>query len=141
VPRAIAITLGHTMVAFSAVLCACSACWSTTSRAAIARRAVPGLGATAAALAFANIAAAATLIVNMGALTIGGERALPLLGAWAISTRGPRGRRAATQFLGGILVLAVATWVGRVFAMLAGRRRGDEARIDLVLSLFAIGRW
>jgi diguanylate cyclase (GGDEF)-like protein len=67
--------------------------------------------------------------------------ALVLYAAWAIAARGPRDARSAGQFLGAMLVFAVATWLARMVAMLvvlAGD--SDPERIDLVVSLFAIAQ-
>jgi diguanylate cyclase (GGDEF)-like protein len=138
-PRALALTLGNTMVAFSSALCILGVLAHTPSR--LNRTAVgAGLGVTAAVIAFANVAGYHALIVNMGAPTIIAS-VLFLYGAWAIASRGPRDARAASQFLGGILVLAVATWLGRIAAMLVILDGASDAeRIDVVVSLFAIAQ-
>ena len=139
VPRALALTLGNTLIAFSSAFCVMGVLAHTPSR--LNRAAVGlGLGATAAALAFANVTGYRQLLVNMGAPTVIAA-ALFLYGAWAISARGPRDARAAGQFLGGILVLAVATWLGRIVAMVAVMDgTNDRERVDLVVSLFAIAQ-
>jgi diguanylate cyclase (GGDEF)-like protein len=139
VPSAIALTLGPTLVAFSAAFCILGVLAHTSAR--LNRAAVgAGLGATAAILAFANLTGDPPLLAIMVVSTVI-PGILFLYGAWAISTRGPRDAAAATQFLGGILVLAVATWVGRIVAMrLALDGLGDEARTDLVLSVFAVAQ-
>jgi diguanylate cyclase (GGDEF)-like protein len=139
VPRAITLTLGNTLVAFSSALCALGVLAHTPAR--LHRTAVGlGLGATAAALAFANLTGSHELLVNMGAPTLIAI-VLFLYAAWAISAYGPRDARAASQFLCGILVLAVATWLARLVAMLmALDGTNDPQSIDLVVSLFAIGQ-
>lgn len=139
IPRPIALASGNTMAAFSSALCAMGVLHYTPSR--LHRAAVGlGLGATAAVLVFVNLAGWNTLLVNMGAPTVIAS-VLFLYSAWAIATRGPRDARAASQFLGGILVLAVATWLARIVAMVAVIGGSDaQERVDLVVSLFAIGQ-
>jgi len=138
-PRAVALTLGNTAVAFSSALCILGVLAHTPSR--LNRVAVGmALGATAAVLASANVTGYHTLVVNMGVPTLVAS-VLFLYGAWAIAARGPRDARAASQFLAGILVLAVATWLGRIFAMIVALDGTSDAdRVDLIVSLFAIGQ-
>lgn len=139
VPRVIALTLGNTLIAFSAAFCVLGVLAHTPVR---LNRSLVGVGlaATAAALAFANVTGYQQLLVNMGAPTVI-AMALFLYAAWAIAARGPRDARAAGQFLGAMLAFAVATWVARIVAMLVvlAGDNGPE-RIDLVVSLFAIAQ-
>jgi diguanylate cyclase (GGDEF)-like protein len=138
-PRAVALTLGNTLVAFSAAFCTLGVLAHTPVR--LHRGAVgAGLAAAAGTLVFANVTGLQQLLVNMAAPTVVAT-ALFLYAAWAIAARGPRDARAAGQFLGAMLVFAVATWLARIVAMLvvlAGD--GDPERIDLVVSLFAIAQ-
>jgi diguanylate cyclase (GGDEF)-like protein len=139
IPRALALTLGNTLISLSCILCVAGILTHTPVR--LHRTGVAlGLAVTVAAIAFANVTGFQRLLVNMAAPTLLAS-VLFMIGARAIARHGPQDARRAAQFLAGILGLAVVTWVARIAAMrvlLDGANDGE--RIDLVVSLFAIAQ-
>jgi diguanylate cyclase (GGDEF)-like protein len=138
-PRALALTVGNTLITIAPAMCA-MAVLSYTRRALNWNWVWAGVAATAAALAFNNFGPVPRALGNLVLPTVMAV-GMFLYGAWAISTDGPREAHAARQFLAGIMVLAVATWLARVGAMvtlLDGTN--DTARIDAVISFFAIAQ-
>ena len=137
IPPAVAGTLGNGLVTFAPVLCALAVFTHTLYRPSNFW-VVFGVVATVVALGVGNFADYQRLLVNLIGPT---PIAVILFGlaAWKIARYGPVEARAANQFLAAILVLAIATWLTRIVAMM-GALEGttDRERIDIVVSLFAI---
>jgi diguanylate cyclase (GGDEF)-like protein len=129
--------VGNSLVSIAPALCMIAIVSHTHYRAP-AWLIVPGIAITMAVLAWGNFADSNRLLVNLIAPTPIAV-ILFVIAAWVIARRGPVDARAACQFLAGISVLSVATWVARVVVMLAllGGTQ-DKERIDIVISLFAI---
>ncbi len=136
-PPAIARFAGNSLVTLAPVLCALGIVAHTLYRPSPVL-VTAGVAATVAILAYGNFADWNQLLVNMIAPTPIAVLMF-LIGAWAIVRQGPRDAMVACRFLAGMSVLAVATWITRIFVMLAlldGTT--DRDRIDIVVSLFAI---
>ena len=128
---------GNSLITVAPVLCALGIVAHTLYR-PNALLVTAGIAATVAVLAYGNFADWNRLLVNMVAPTPMAVLMF-LLGAWAIARQGPRDAIVACRFLAGMSVLAVATWVTRIFVMLALLDgTAERERIDIVVSLFAI---
>ena len=136
-PQAISGTVGNSLITLAPVLCAIGVLAHTPFHLRRSWVLVPLL-LTVALLVYANVAPWERLLANMIAPTPMAV-AMFVLAAWMVMRRGPEDARIANHFLAGIMVLAVATWITRVFAMLAALDGTDDKdRIDLIVSLFAI---
>lgn len=139
VPRPIAFTLGIGIITLAPVLCAHGVLAHTPFRLDAAWVGV-GVLAILVLLVGANFLGYRTVLVNMTAPTL---LAIVLfaIAARSIATRGPRDARAANQFLGAILALAVVTWVARFFTLIAALDgANDIERLDLIVSLFSVAQ-
>ena len=137
VPRPVAGFAGNSLVTIAPVLCAMGIVAHTLYR-PTPWLVLVGVGATLVVLAFGNFFEWNNLLVNMIAPTPMAVLMF-LLAAWAILRQGPRDATVACRFLAGMSVLAVATWVTRIYVMLAFLDgTADRERIDIVVSLFAI---
>ena len=129
--------LGNSLVTVAPVLCVMGIVSHTHYRPR-AWVVVAGIAVTMAVLAWGNFTGQQRLLINLIAPTPIAV-ILFLIGAWVIAIRGPREARAACQFLAAMSILSVATWVTRIFVMLAMLEgTQDRERIDIVISLFAI---
>jgi diguanylate cyclase (GGDEF)-like protein len=138
-PRAFVLTLGNSLITVSPVLCAV-AVLSHTRFALDMRWVWAGVLATIVAISWNNYGPVTHILGNLVLPTIMAT-AMFLLGAWFISRQGPDEAHAARQFLAATMVLAVATWLVRIGAMVALLDgTNDAARIDAVISFFAIAQ-
>jgi len=81
-----------------------------------------------------------TLVVNVTAPTVVAA-ILFAMAAVAIAVQGPRDAPNAARLLAVLLLLAIVTWVARIAALLlVAPGPGAADRLDLVVSLFAIGQ-
>ena len=136
-PKALMLTLGNALITAAPVLCALGVL--AHARHALNLKWVSaGVGVTIALLAANNFTAAPTPLVNLIAPTVMAV-AMFLLAAWVLVRDGPAEARIANQFLAGMMVLAVATWLARIAMMLSGGAR-DPAQFDAIISFFAIAQ-
>lgn len=139
VPRPIAFTLGNAIITLAPVLCARGVLAHTPFRLNAPWVSI-GVLVTVALLVDANFLGYRTVLVNMIAPTMLAI-VLFLVAARSIATRGPKDAHAANQFLGAIMVLAVATWAVRIFTLIAVLDgTNDKERLDLVVSLFSVAQ-
>lgn len=138
-PRAFALTLGNSLITLAPVLCGLGVLSHT--RMHLNRRWVEaGVAATIVLLAWNNFGPGFLVLGNLALPSVMAV-IMFLLGAWAIAYDGPREAASACRFLAAIMVLAVATWMVRIFAMAALLDGTDDiARIDAVISFFAIAQ-
>ena len=138
-PRAATNVAGNTLIALSSVVCARGVLSHTPFRLS------PGwvgplLAAAIVALAASNAAGWNTLVVNVTAPTVVAA-ILFAMAAVAIAVQGPRDAPNAARLLAVLLLLAIVTWIARIAALLlVAPGPGAADRLDLVVSLFAIGQ-
>ena len=138
-PRALVLTVGNSLITVAAVVCGVAVLAHT--RVTLNWNWVwAGVVATIVALIGNNYGPTTLILGNLVLPTVMAV-IMFLLAAWAVSRQGPREAHTARQFLAGILVFAVATWLTRIFAMVALLDgSNDAARIDSVISYFAIAQ-
>jgi len=138
-PRPLSTIAGNTLIALSSVVCVRGVLSHTPFR---MRTPWVGAGllATVVALVAGNLTGWRTLLVNVTAPTVIAA-VLFVIAAIAIGRQGPRDARQAARLLSVLLVLAVATWIARIAALLlvpAGPAAAEG--VDLVMSFFAIAQ-
>ena len=137
--RALALTLGNTLIAAAPVLCAAGVLSYTRFRLDW-RWILAGIGATFAVLAANNFGGYQRVLGNLAVPSVMAV-ALFLLASGVILRDGPRDARVANQFLAAMMVLAVATWIARIAVMyMVLGASNDLDRVDMVVSLFAIAQ-
>jgi len=137
--RALALTLGNTLITVAPVLCAVGVL-SHTRFELDWNWIVAGIGATFAVLVANNFGGYQRVLGNLAAPSVMAV-ALFLLASRAILRDGPRDARVANRFLAAMMVLAVATWIARIAVMYTVLgSTNDLDRVDLVVSLFAIAQ-
>jgi diguanylate cyclase (GGDEF)-like protein len=137
--RAIAFTLGNTLIAVAPVLCAAGVFSHTRSRLRWSWVGA-GIAATFAVLAVNNFGGYQHVLGNL-AVPSAMAVVMFLVAAAVLLRDGPRDARTANQFLAAMLVLAVATWVARIVVMVGALGGGNDAQaLDTVVSLFAIAQ-
>jgi diguanylate cyclase (GGDEF)-like protein len=137
IPRPLAGFVGNSLVTVAPVLCAMGIVAHTLYR-PTAWLVIAGVGASLGVLAYGNFFDWNNLLINMIAPTPIAVLMF-LIAAWAIVRQGPRDALVACRFLAGMSVLAVATWITRIFVMMALLDgTAERERIDIVVSLFAI---
>ena len=139
-PRALVLTVGNSLITVAAVVCGVAVLQHT--RVTLNWNWVwAGVVATIVALIGNNYGPSPLILGNLTLPTVMAV-IMFLLAAFAISNQGPREAHVARQFLAGILVFAVATWLVRIFAMVAllDGTSNDASRIDSVISFFAIAQ-
>ena len=137
--RAFALTLGNSLITIAPVACAV-AVLTYTHRTLRWNWIWAGVTATVAALVLNNFGPRTVALGNLVLPTVMAV-VMFLYAAWAISREGPREAHVARQFLAGVMVLAVATWLTRIYAIVALLDgTNDVARIDAVISFFAIAQ-
>ena len=137
--RSVAMTVGNGLITAAPVMCAIGVLSHTRMRLHMGWISA-GVGLTVAVLAWNNFGYRVDAMVNVAAPSAMAV-IMFLLGAFVIVREGPRDSSVANQFLAGIMVLAVATWVMRIAAMYTVLQGGqDMSPVDAIISFFAIAQ-
>ncbi len=137
--RSVAMTVGNGLITAAPVLCAIGVLSHTRMKLHMGWIST-GVALTVAVLAWNNFAYRVDAMVNVAAPSVMAV-VMFLLAAFVIVREGPRESTVANQFLAGIMVLAVATWVMRIAAMYTVLQGGqDMSPVDAIVSFFAIAQ-